>query len=587
MSTGQHKNPQAVRQHLSPTTMPTLITDSDWVPQPAIVRDPLQFEGRDIKIALDVHPQQDFLLNSELLLDLSTFFNGSKKDWAHNAKVVQRPATEAELQKEPEQLTRDVNIVTYHLAKVQERVYMLETKPPRTRDDVDRSAQYGSMVCLFYLSELAHGFLPRSTDTNFVPADGTGAGLARARYEHGVLFRLLFKRYHEIGLSDLDYTGLADLVALAEAYDIVEFVAPAIREDLPKRKDLWQDVRKEYKFHLALSIKLRCEAVFYDALRHLIGSGDNLSTLVDKLDFDLADAFKIAMKREQLRKAEDQLRKDLQALTLATYIPHARKNDNPDRVRTTHASSQIEIEDRNRAQEHAHSLILETLAHHLVGQTHWSHVREYRNFPTGVFSQSSLRNFCNAVTQACQTDTILELFAPDAANDIEATDEEYNDGKKPYLTLAVEDEIKKVITQMANTALPYIAPPDFRPVTACTSADSRDSRGLGQKKDEDKPSHFLLSQAPPPKPAPRGMRPGTRGKYDRGPRTHIKKFKRVGMTANDDSDCHYFTCVEFGDEELGLRPWGEDDEGYRLEGLEAASEEWKGMVGLDVDGLAQ
>ncbi|EME39195.1 hypothetical protein DOTSEDRAFT_28370 [Dothistroma septosporum NZE10] len=279
------------------------------------------------------------------------------------------------------------------------------------------------------------------------------------------------------------------------------------------------------------------------------------------------------------------LTNDLQALTLATYIPYARKNDFGYRIKTTHASSRLDPDDRSRIQQYAHSVVLETLAHHLYGQTHWSHIRKYRSYPSGVYSRSSLRNFCNAVTQACQTNTILELFAPDAAREIETSEQEYEHGKKPYLVLAVEEEIKKVVTQMVNTALTFIAPPEFRPVTVCTGADEP---VYDDQQDED--AIIWVADASSVPASGRGcgrgrMRGASRGRggavwrdrahsdrYHGSEQHHVVKslkrdFKRVGMTANDDSDCHYFTCIDFGDEEL--HPWEEDFEGYnmKLEGL--------------------
>ena len=111
--------------------MPSIVFDSDREPDP-IEPQPLQFEGGDLKIALDLDPSSDFLLHSELLVELSACFNGSKANWTQNAKVIQRPATAEELREKPAELTKDKKIVTYYLVPTPDSVYMLDTTASST-----------------------------------------------------------------------------------------------------------------------------------------------------------------------------------------------------------------------------------------------------------------------------------------------------------------------------------------------------------------------------------------------------------------------------------------------------------------------
>jgi hypothetical protein len=45
----------------------------------------------------------------------------------------------------------------------------------------------------------------------------------------------------------------------------------------------------------------------------------------------------------------------------------------------------------------------------------------------------------------------------------------------------------------------------------------------------------------------------------------------------NDSDCHYFTCVDFEEEEM---PWEEDWKTHKSSGLKPASRKWLQVVGL-------
>ncbi|EME39194.1 hypothetical protein DOTSEDRAFT_75062 [Dothistroma septosporum NZE10] len=154
---------------------------------------------------------------------------------------------------------------------------MLDTTAPASRKPTE-SDRYYCPLFHSYVSDLARGFMARYGDKASFGIDGTSkGGLSRARLEHRLLFGLLLQHCSQDDLAELDHTSLANLNSLAELYDIIEFLAPTIRTSLLNREDIWQDVRNELKLYMTLSVKLRCESVFYDALCHLIGSGDDLS----------------------------------------------------------------------------------------------------------------------------------------------------------------------------------------------------------------------------------------------------------------------------------------------------------------------
>lgn len=174
----------------------------------------------------------------------------------------------------------------------------------------------------------------------------------------------------------LSYTRLANIAAYAQLYDLLPFVAGALRAHLLRRGDIWEDVRDYPEFHFALAIKLRCSEIYCDALRHLIGSGRDLTFLATKLDFDADTLLKFMLKRETLRSHTDQLSRDVQALTLHTYIPHTDREEHGEPVKTTYLSSTFETFDNfHKCGGVARRIMAEFLILHLSGKEHWSHVR--------------------------------------------------------------------------------------------------------------------------------------------------------------------------------------------------------------------
>ncbi|KAF7195987.1 hypothetical protein HII31_02613 [Pseudocercospora fuligena] len=525
----------------------------------------LCFEGGTtiINLVVDQESDDDFkyhlALPTAILQEASGFFkHGGNDAWTTKARTVTNPITD-----------KEVKLLDYHLKlDKKNRAVVLDTETYDWPNETDHP-QFRP----FYQSELASGTYDRADDKLL-----GGKGLAReAQVAHRALFALLLNV--EDDLTDLDFRNIADIVAYAEMYDLLPYIASALRKHILSRPDLYDDVRKHYFFHMGLARKVRCVEVWFDACRHYIGSGQSLSRL-DKLDLTGEEKFKIAEKRERLEENLDDLQAELEQLTLSTYIPHA-KHTAAEPVKTTYLSltnprygGHSEIA---RGQEIARRIVMEWLNHQRSGKAHWSYVRSFNYDEGGVFSGSSLRNLCNLATEAVQTRTELDLFDMDAAALSVKNSNIGRDGDQTeiaYTTEFVKEELKKLVFQIASLALPYIAPPDFKPTKRCTTDDANmNVRGRHAPRD---------GTRGPDGPGFGGAsgfthRPRARCHEHKEIRYQDRNFYSVGMTAQNDEDCHYFTCIDLGEEDC---PWDEEFDEYVIEGLELASEKWLKAVGV-------
>lgn len=469
------------------------------------------------------------------------------------------------------------------------------------------------------------------------------------------MFKLLYKEYV---YEWLKYEDFADIAAYAELYDLLAEIAPRLQELLLNKNGIWTDVKQNYHFHIALACKLECEEIFTDAMRHYIGSGSPLDDLTFRLGLDPEYAFNAACVRDNQKQQIESLRRHIQALALATHIPDtapmyaAVGHGKP--VNTAFFSSAHVPTHLERVQEIAHNIFREWLTYQQLGEKHWAHVRDNpdynaeedyawnldtdsederdnivpRDSTHGVHLPSSFRNACNYAVEASQTGRELDIFDENVA---EAFIRKSSLRVSPYTTLEVQSELKKLINQMANMALPMIAPREYKP----TKADKHKDRYGGELFGMNRPESYYPQDAesqkaelrkerrkeraaarrgwscgrgyvhesdrgyPEPPQIHRGpgtVRPGTfgfthtyinepdepgaSGPWGMSDVYHALTEGRYGMTAHDDSGIHYFTATELGD-----LPWDRNNvlgKEYEIRDLQPASKKW--LKALDLLG---
>lgn len=93
--------------------------------------------------------------------------------------------------------------------------------------------------------------------------------------EHKLLFALAYNREVHLDDCELEATVLriANIVAMAEYWDLLPKVASQLVQYLLAMPGLWKDVAAFPLLYLALGKKLRSTEIYSDALRHFIGSG--------------------------------------------------------------------------------------------------------------------------------------------------------------------------------------------------------------------------------------------------------------------------------------------------------------------------
>lgn len=527
-------------------------------------------------VIIDLHDGELYAIHSDFMKETSDFFGPSSPKWTESAETVTHPKTGAEVKVLKYTLTYDktdrvmvLDTGVSFLPNIALRIALTIGQASGLPDPGHDGNGILYTACPFYLSSLASGFAARKEDDGV--SHGMGFALPESQIEHRTLFALLYKLGFD--LQHLTYYNIANITASAELYGLFELIAPALREHLLARPDIWRDVRDNTCFHLALSKKLRCEEIYVDAMRHFLGQ---------KLDFKLLKGMNheaefiidLMEKRDELEKSVSKLDSDLKALTLTTYIPHADREDPGEPVKTSYVSSSHDFDQIKLSFNIAHRIVMEWMVQQVSGTPHWSHVREYGNYDGAVFVRGSLREVCNLATRAVQTGTELELFDPNAAKRLVDQAEMIGRDTKPHAAHFVEEEIKKLVSQVANLALPYIAPPTFKLAVSCSDPD-RDH--------ESNPEGNYWRENRPHRGSPAVGRRCSCGTMHKAGRVNMgryaPKFERVGMTANNEVGCHYFTCVDFVEDDL---PWNGDDEFecYELKGVEDASDEWLIAIGL-------
>jgi hypothetical protein len=128
---------------------------------------------------------------------------------------------------------------------------------------------------------------------------------------------------------------LADFLAYADFYGLLEVVSPHVERWALSLPGIWEDVRAEPKFWVAFSRLILLEKLFDDALKHMVGNGywllprkeDYMPGYMPECgEFIFADFYQVARRyQEDLDRARERLQDNL--TDLATV------NDNCDNPR--------------------------------------------------------------------------------------------------------------------------------------------------------------------------------------------------------------------------------------------------------------
>ena len=396
-----------------------------------------------------------------------------------------------------------------------------------------------------------------------------------ASTEHAVLFSMLYKV--ERKNEQLEMANIANIVAYAQMYMCLPLIAAQVREHLLSRDDLWTHVKRQPLFHLGLAHKLRCAEVFEDALRHLVGRGTHYSDL-EAAGLDQGNAATLMYDlRTQLDSKVEELRLQIDRLTLTEYVKHSNSRHPGDPVGTTFLSATWDagLSTEEKATWLSKCVFRDWFQMQLSGQGHWSHIRKYKYrggqgnyFSGGHFHPSTLREVCERVRRAHLEDRPLTLFEADVVERIMTEfNLETSDGftTAKVITGTLADLVKSVYEISASMLgvkqakeLPFdeLRIWTFDNAATCANRSHKPQSDCPGKERDDN----LLLQ-------------GTR-------------YEGQSECAKDDTGCCYFTNLYISDD---LLPWHDEQEweDFHLEGLKSASNEWLEAVDLVGDEVAE
>lgn len=140
-------------------------------------------------------------------------------------------------------------------------------------DSADCEAKHcGRDFAPVHISSWSTG-LARNSRAYLSSTEPQNLALQHAIIAHKVFFALLAG--HVLPVHDIEASCLirclADVLTLAEVYDLLPQMAPKISNTLRQLSELWRSVSDHPTFFLALSVKLKDAELFADALRHICG----------------------------------------------------------------------------------------------------------------------------------------------------------------------------------------------------------------------------------------------------------------------------------------------------------------------------
>lgn len=197
--------------------------------------------------------------------------------------------------------------------------------------------------------------------------------------DHKLLFALLYRR--PVQLPDHGATSellrIANIVALAEYYELLPAVAGDLTKLLLDVPSLWKEVATKPLFFLALAKKLRCQVLFADAVRHIAGSGGYRSAVAHGMLTEEENAPIVRLTVEQ-KDGEARLLKVLRQMSLSFYRAHSdrsKKHQGPT-VATTFLLATSGVKSmEEKCRWLAGSIFREWLDFQLTETDHWSYIQ--------------------------------------------------------------------------------------------------------------------------------------------------------------------------------------------------------------------
>ena len=538
--------------------------------KPADLKKLLLLEGGDVILALGSDVNKHLLLHSNVLRSASPFFEASMKAfWNQVAELpeVTNPATGEKVKIFKYSLVRHDRVISLQ-KKVrcpwEYQVGTVSMPTCKADDTVVQSSDAGQSTIPLFLSSFAAGFVEvEPGDREQFLSSKLTTEPSDVVLEHQALFLFLHKLPVEHWI-DLHLGNMANIVAYAELYDLLPFVAGSITKHIVSHRNIWIEVRKYPAFYLAMAKKIRSEELFLDALRHFVGSGSDWNILINEMDFTRAEAaLLIFPNREEIAGRISDFLKKLQRLGV-TPVATTNYKGRSNQTSTPIAPAARDGDTQEKAAFVARCIFNEWLNKQLAGNENMSygHVlsREYRL--TDILPHG-LHVFCLRLVMATQAKQELELF--DMQEVIKYMSAFLAGPASSELKARVLNALKTIVRTASTYAEPLVTP---------SLAEDHPNPNLSRSPGKEGSSGQAFNNRNIAQGAQAGVVAAAQKNSDMETKTVWVDGTKC---AHDVTKCAYFTCLKLSGDDV---PWREEEEWteYSIDGLKDASAEWLQLV---------
>jgi hypothetical protein len=241
--------------------------------------------------------------------------------------------------------------------------------------------------------------------------------IARSRNIHKILFAFMYGKQLDLAAKSMTphlAIYMADLLAYADYYGLMGMAGKRVEKWLLSLSNIWEDVRAEPKFWVAMGRAILSKPIFHDAIKHMVGKGgwaleqDRWSRIGHGASLK-DDVYPVAMICEmELRKEVRRLWNDLaDVLTFSKHAPSYRRyqgvlsENSLANLRTTKAGQAVRNVASSWLMRYALSdtsfneLAYEKQRGSLPWPDYWTKCRSYRF----LYQQALTKNF-SALAQA-------------------------------------------------------------------------------------------------------------------------------------------------------------------------------------------
>jgi len=370
--------------------------------------------------------------------------------------------------------------------------------------------------------------------------------------------------------------NLVEVAALAEYYDFLPSIAPRLVTLLEEVSGLWKSIAGHPIYFLRLSVKLRSENIFAEALRHVVGQKSAASQYrLGRIPYEAAEA--VMNQSTSLFCRQDALKHELGTLTLFKYVFNKDKSLNKGRaapVRTTWMGTNEEAKDlEGKCHYLAKQIFKETLDALMYGETHLSHFVEVADGSGklgGEVRAGSLRIACEAILDAEKKNDLFIIFGRFV---------QYNYTKifklPPKAAGMIASRLRFLVRKAAE-AIRHRFPTKEDLAKEALEEEASMKKGLEDESiveenldEEDREEENREEEHP---------EDDLEGS-DSGDRASEKYRYPIYSRAHADEGLEYFTNMAIEEEDI---PWVREAEWAKVQlpELEGASEEWLRVVGL-------